>query len=172
MKIDKLYINDLFQDEQGCRIVITLSLNGFEAECLYARYDGSCHLEDLPCGISDGFRRTYEGLSELEIAGLEHAITAAICQYLLKSNGCMEYAGHTRKIDELGRIVLPFDLRKKMDLQEGDNLGVYTDKEGKFLVLKKHMPSTPSCCVCGSTEQLKTKNGISICLNCLNEFGC
>ena len=47
--------------------------------------------------------------------------------------------GVTRKIDDLGRVVLPKELRKTMDINEGDSLEIYTDEDA--IVLKKYLPA-------------------------------
>lgn len=49
----------------------------------------------------------------------------------------MKPTGIIRRIDELGRIVIPKDLRRTMDIQEGDPLEIYTDREG-MLILRKY----------------------------------
>lgn len=52
--------------------------------------------------------------------------------------------GIVRTVDEIGRIVLPVELRRAFDIQEGDRLEIYTS--GNQILLEK---STPRCAVCG-----------------------
>lgn len=78
---------------------------------------------------------------------------------MLKSTGIV------RRLDELGRIVLPIDLRRKMDVCERDSLEIYTD--GDLIVLKKYQPS---CVFCSNAEDLTVYNGKNICRDCLAAF--
>ena len=55
-----------------------------------------------------------------------------------------------RKVDELGRIVLPIELRRTLDIAEKDALEIYVD--GSTIVLKKYRPS---CIFCDSSRDLK-----------------
>lgn len=51
----------------------------------------------------------------------------------------MTLAGIVRRIDELGRIVVPKEIRRTLRIREGDPLEVYTDREGE-IILKKYSP--------------------------------
>ena len=51
----------------------------------------------------------------------------------------MKSTGIVRKVDELGRIVLPVELRRTMDIVEKDALEIYVD--GNSIVLRKYRPS-------------------------------
>lgn len=51
----------------------------------------------------------------------------------------MKATGIVRKIDELGRIVIPKEIRKTLRIREGDPLEIYTDREGQ-IILKKYSP--------------------------------
>ena len=53
--------------------------------------------------------------------------------------------GIVRKVDELGRIVLPIELRRTLDIAEKDAIEIYVD--GTSIVLKKYQPS---CIFCGN----------------------
>lgn len=50
----------------------------------------------------------------------------------------MQDTGIVRRIDELGRVVIPKELRKTLRIREGDPLEIYTDKDG--LIFKKYSP--------------------------------
>jgi transcriptional pleiotropic regulator of transition state genes len=69
-----------------------------------------------------------------------------------------------RRVDRLGRVVIPIYLRNAMGLGEGESLEMYTE-DGK-IVLEKFVPS---CFFCGNTEELKGFKGKTICIACLNE---
>ena len=68
----------------------------------------------------------------------------------------MKSTGIVRKVDELGRIVLPIELRRTMSIEEKDSLEIYVD--GSNIILHKYQPS---CVFCGGTYE--TKN---ICREC------
>lgn len=51
----------------------------------------------------------------------------------------MKSTGIVRKVDELGRIVLPIELRRTLDIAEKDALEIYVD--GSSIILKKYQPS-------------------------------
>lgn len=74
----------------------------------------------------------------------------------------MKSTGIIRKVDELGRIVLPIELRRMMDISERDHIEIYT--EGQTIVLKKYQPT---CLFCNSEGELLRFNGRNVCPNCL-----
>lgn len=74
----------------------------------------------------------------------------------------MKSTGIVRKVDELGRIVLPIELRRTLDIAEKDELEIYVD--GAAIVLKKHQLS---CVFCGESEHVITFRDKNICENCL-----
>ena len=61
----------------------------------------------------------------------------------------MKSTGIVRKVDELGRVVIPIELRNKLGIQEKDPIEIYVD--GTSVVLKKYQPN---CVFCGSTKNL------------------
>ena len=72
-----------------------------------------------------------------------------------------------RKLDELGRLVLPMEARIGMGLAEGDALDLYLDEQGGTLWLQK---TAPSCINCHSREELrKLPGGKYICRRCLEQ---
>ncbi|WP_346880595.1 AbrB/MazE/SpoVT family DNA-binding domain-containing protein [Clostridium sp. UBA3061] len=77
----------------------------------------------------------------------------------------MKSTGIVRKIDPLGRIVLPKELRNIFDIQEGTPMEVYTD--GDSIVLKKHQIK---CALCGNEENLEDYIGTKICEACLEDI--
>ncbi len=74
----------------------------------------------------------------------------------------MKSTGIVRKVDELGRIVIPMELRKSMDIKERDPLEIFTD--GDRIVLKKY---SNSCVFCGEGEDVVDFNDKCICPACL-----
>ncbi len=76
----------------------------------------------------------------------------------------MKSTGIVRKVDELGRIVIPMELRRSMDIKERDPLEIFTD--GDRIVLKKY---SNSCVFCGEGEDIIDFNGKCICPKCLEE---
>ena len=79
----------------------------------------------------------------------------------------MKATGIIRKMDNLGRIVLPMELRKVLDITEGDGIEIFTD--GDKIILKKH---NVSCNLCDNDdmEELIDFNGKKICTSCINEL--
>lgn len=77
----------------------------------------------------------------------------------------MKSIGVVRNLDQLGRIVIPMELRKTMDFMEGQALEIYT--EGDLIILKKY---NPGCNCCGDIKDTTTILGINLCDKCLNEF--
>lgn len=70
---------------------------------------------------------------------------------------------YTRSMDVLGRFVLPMELRRRLDLKEGDSLDVGI--AGDTILIKKH---EPCCFVCKSAgPALKTVKEKYICAACV-----
>ncbi len=77
----------------------------------------------------------------------------------------MKSTGVVRRIDELGRLVLPAELRKIFDIEEKDALEVYT--EGDMIILKKY---EPACIFCGDARDVITFKGKNVCKACIKEL--
>ncbi len=77
----------------------------------------------------------------------------------------MKSTGIVRKVDELGRIVLPVELRRTLDIAEKDALEIYVD--GASIVLKKYRPS---CIFCDSIRDVVVFKGKNVCHKCLREL--
>ncbi len=73
----------------------------------------------------------------------------------------MKSTGIVRKIDALGRIVLPIELRKHMDIATGDDIEIFV--EGNTIVLEKY---SPTCIFCGNKEALADYEGKCVCKIC------
>ena len=74
----------------------------------------------------------------------------------------MKSTGIVRKVDELGRIVLPIEMRRTLDIAEKDALEIYV--EGSSVILKKYKPS---CIFCDSTKDITVFKGKNVCPKCL-----
>jgi transcriptional pleiotropic regulator of transition state genes len=77
----------------------------------------------------------------------------------------MKSTGIVRKVDELGRIVLPIELRRTLEIAERDALEIYV--EGSTIILKKY---EPACVFCGDAKDVANYKGRNICRNCLEEM--
>ena len=77
----------------------------------------------------------------------------------------MKATGIVRKIDELGRIVIPMELRRTMDIKERDPIEIFVD--GERIVLVKYQPG---CTFCNSQDKIRTFKGSRICQKCINEL--
>ena len=78
----------------------------------------------------------------------------------------MKATGIVRKVDELGRIVLPIELRRSLDIAERDPLEIYVD--GPSIILTKYQPA---CIFCGDSREITSFKGKNICTGCLKELG-
>lgn len=74
----------------------------------------------------------------------------------------MKSTGIVRKIDELGRIVLPMELRTSMELNSKDAIEIFVDDDK--IILKKYQPS---CIFCGNADNIKFFCDKRICADCL-----
>lgn len=74
-------------------------------------------------------------------------------------------AGIVRKIDDLGRIVIPREMCRTLNIGPGVEMDICMQKNGIFLKQYK-----PGCIVCGGQENLVEANGSRICSCCLTEF--
>lgn len=78
----------------------------------------------------------------------------------------MKATGIVRKIDDLGRIVLPAELRRILELDDRAEVEIYTQND--TVILKKYKPS---CVFCGSQNQLSEYRGYNICSACREALG-
>lgn len=77
----------------------------------------------------------------------------------------MKSTGVVRKVDELGRIVLPIELRKSLDINVKDSLEIFVDNDR--IVLQKY---TPACIFCGNADRVVFFNGKRVCAACLEQL--
>ena len=73
----------------------------------------------------------------------------------------MKSTGLVRKVDELGRIVIPIELRRNLGIEQKDALEIFI--EGEQIVLKKY---EPACVFCGNAENIQHFKGKTVCHQC------
>lgn len=78
---------------------------------------------------------------------------------MLKSTGIV------RKVDELGRVVIPIELRRTLGIDVKDSLEIYVDNER--IILKKY---EPACLFCGNADNVKHYKGRIVCEECIKEM--
>ena len=72
----------------------------------------------------------------------------------------------TRKVDQLGRVVIPKELRKNFDIEDNkDLLEIYV--EGDKIILRKF---TPGCIFCGQEGTVYEYKEKHLCSNCIKEI--
>lgn len=77
----------------------------------------------------------------------------------------MKATGIVRKLDELGRIVIPMEVRSVLDIKVKDGLEVFT--EGEFIILRKY---TPHCCLCKAVRNTVYFKGKLVCRDCIRSI--
>lgn len=73
----------------------------------------------------------------------------------------MKSTGIVRKVDELGRVVIPIELRRTLGIDEKDALEIYVDAEK--IILKKY---EPACVFCGNADDIQNYRGKNVCKEC------
>ena len=77
----------------------------------------------------------------------------------------MKSIGVIRKIDELGRIVLPVEFRRTLNIKKNDSVEIYA--QGNSIYITK---SNPTCVICGKTTKLVDIDGKPICRGCVKNI--
>ena len=77
----------------------------------------------------------------------------------------MKSTGVVRKIDELGRIVLPIEIRNNLDIKSRDAVEIFVEEDK--IILKKY---EPSCVFCGNASDIEQFGGKLICRKCLDKL--
>jgi transcriptional pleiotropic regulator of transition state genes len=75
----------------------------------------------------------------------------------------MKSTGIVRKVDELGRVVIPIELRRTLQIEEKDALEIYVD--GEKIILKKY---EPACIFCGNADGIRSFKDKNICQDCFD----
>lgn len=77
----------------------------------------------------------------------------------------MKSLGIVRRVDDLGRIVLPKELREILNINCRDPLEIYTDND--FIILKKYQP----CCIfCGESNNIRVFHHKNVCTDCIDNL--
>jgi len=77
----------------------------------------------------------------------------------------MKSTGIVRNVDRLGRVVIPKELCRTLNINANDPMEIYVD--GDKIILKKYAP----CCIfCGSDEDIHPYRGKRICKKCIQEM--
>ena len=71
---------------------------------------------------------------------------------------------NTRTLDELGRVVLPIDFRRRLGLNPRDEITLSLDENG--ITMRKTEPHTPNCVFCGANESKEVIGNKAICAGC------
>ena len=77
----------------------------------------------------------------------------------------MKATGIIRRVDELGRVVIPIEIRNQFNIVEKDPIEIYVNDSS--IVLKKY---EPNCIFCGSTEELVEYKNKLVCGNCSKQL--
>jgi len=77
----------------------------------------------------------------------------------------MKSTGIVRKVDNLGRVVLPIELRRLMDIDKKNAIEIFVD--GDHVILKKYHPA---CFLCDDAKDVQLFKGKNICKNCVDEL--
>lgn len=77
----------------------------------------------------------------------------------------MKSTGIVRKVDSLGRVVIPMELRNNLDISPTDALEIFT--EGDKIILRKY---EPYCVFCGEADDVMNYNSKNICKKCAREI--
>lgn len=77
----------------------------------------------------------------------------------------MKSTGIVRKVDELGRIVIPKETRRLLNISERDPLEIMID--GDMVILQKHIES---CSICGKTKRLRAIENLKLCPDCIKRI--
>lgn len=79
----------------------------------------------------------------------------------------MKSTGIVRKVDELGRVVIPMELRRTFSIEERDALEIYVEEDK--IILKKYEPSR-ACVFCGEAEETADFKGKRVCPACVKQM--
>lgn len=77
----------------------------------------------------------------------------------------MKSTGIVRKVDELGRVVIPIELRRNLNIDVKDPLEIFVDEEQ--IILKKY---NPACIFCGQAKDVEIYENKKICRSCIGKI--
>lgn len=142
--------------------------------CKAARYPGGPIWDKPTVKMIDLANRL---LAELDMTGQEDPenMTFQRCQALIdrliamkeeRGEDSMKSTGIVRKVDELGRVVIPIELRRTLDIEEKDGLEIYVDNDR--IILRKYQPA---CIFCGNADEVTQHMGKNVCKECAATVG-
>ncbi len=73
--------------------------------------------------------------------------------------------GIVRKVDELGRVVIPIELRRNLGIDDRDGLEIFVEEDQ--IILKRY---SPSCIFCSNAGNIIKFNEKNVCTNCLEKL--
>jgi len=82
-----------------------------------------------------------------------------------KGENILKSTGIVRKVDELGRVVIPIELRRTLGIDIKDPIEIYVD--GESIILKKYQPA---CIFCDSADNVTVFKGKNVCADCIKEI--
>ena len=77
----------------------------------------------------------------------------------------MKATGIVRKVDQLGRIVLPIELRRTLGIEIRDPLEIFVENDS--IILRKY---APACILCGEAGDLVEYKGKKVCRECIDQM--
>lgn len=77
----------------------------------------------------------------------------------------MKSTGIVREVDRAGRIVLPIELRRTLEIEENDSLEIFT--EDNTIILRRY---EPACIFCGNAKDVVPYKGRNICPDCIENL--
>ena len=77
----------------------------------------------------------------------------------------MTSTGIVRRIDSVGRFVLPIELRRTLQIEDNDSLEIFV--EDNTIVLKKYQPA---CIFCGNARHVNSYKGKNVCTDCIQNL--
>lgn len=77
----------------------------------------------------------------------------------------MKSTGIVRRVDDLGRVVIPIELRRTLRIAQKDPMEIFVD--GDKIILKKY---DPACIFCGSLEDVRIFREKNVCRQCIAEM--
>ena len=77
----------------------------------------------------------------------------------------MKSTGIVRKVDDLGRLCIPAELRRTLNIEEGDTLEIFI--EGEEMVLRKYQAG---CIFCGEFKDITSFKNKIVCKKCIKEL--
>ncbi len=97
--------------------------------------------------------------------GKENGIIGLL--FIREDTTMLKSTGITREVDNLGRVVLPVELRSIMGIKKGDPLEIFVDVESQKIILNKYHFG---CMFCGNGEELVNIKEKHVCKDCLKEI--